>query len=202
MTDKVYEHVTYDYFPDRWRDLAEVQAIVYSDLDEGSAGLDTLAGNMVQLLNDTMILSNSDGSGGADDYACRRWEAILGIEPSGSATLEDRRYAIYLKFFDARPYTWSNLDELLGEVLGSEDSFLIERDVTAKTIHIRIFLESVNMMDSVEAFLDEIVPADMIMTITAYFNRYGEIEDSGKTYAQLESYTYAQMANDRSIVGL
>ena len=33
MTDKVYEHVTYDYFPDRWRDLAEVQAIVYSHHD-------------------------------------------------------------------------------------------------------------------------------------------------------------------------
>lgn len=202
MTDKLYTHSTYEYFPDRWRDLEEVKAIAYSDMDEGSAGLDTLADNIVQSLNDVMILSDKDGSGGADEYACSRWEAILGIEPSGSATLEDRRYAIYLKFFDARPYTWSNLSELLGEVLGSEDSFLIERDVEAKTIQIRIFLESTNMMQSAEDFLDEIVPADMIMTIVPYYNRYSEIEATEKTYAQLESYTYEQLGNDRSVVGL
>lgn len=196
-----YKHSTYDYFPDRWRELEEVKAIIYSDMDSGSAGLDTLAHNIVQLFNDTAVLSD-DGKGGADDYGCSRWESILGIEPSGLATLEDRRYAIYLKFFDARPYTWSNLPQLLEEVIGKEDSFLVERDVSAKTINIRVFLESTYMMDSIKEFLDEVVPADMLMTIVPYYNRYSEIEATGKTYEELEAYAYEQMATDRTVVGL
>lgn len=201
MSDKIYYHTTFQYFPDRWLELAEIQAIAYSDVDDGSAGLDTLADNIEQSLNNVMILSK-DGIGGSDEYGCSRWEKILGIEPPGTATLEDRRYAIYLKFFDARPYTWSNLSELLNEVLGTDNQFLAERDVTKKTITIRLFLESLNQMDSVTDFLDQIVPADMIMTIQQYFNRYSEIEKTGKTYLDLEAFTYDQLKTDRSVIGL
>lgn len=201
MSDKTYYHTTFQYFPDRWLELEEIKAIAFSDIYDGSAGLDTVADNIVQSLNNVMILSK-DGKGGADEYGCSRWEKILGIEPPGTATLEDRRYAIYLKFFDARPYTWSNLSDLLDEVLGADNQFLAERDVTQKTITIRLFLESLNQMDSVTDFLDQIVPADMVMTIQQYFNRYSEIEKTGKTYTDLESYTYDQLRNDRSVVGL
>lgn len=201
MSDKIHYHSTLFYFPDRWRELFEVQAIVYSDMDDGSAGLDTLADNIAQSLNNVMILSNGNVDG-ADDYACSRWEKILGIEPPGTATLEDRRYAIYLKFFDARPYTWNNLSILLDEVLGSHNQYLIERDVTKKTLTVRLFLESLHQMDSVKDFLDQIVPADMILLIDQYFNRYSEIENTGKTYSDLESYTYEQLRIDRSVVGI
>lgn len=201
MSDKVYYHTTFQYFPDRWMELKEVQAIAYSDMDDGSAGLDTLAENIRQSLDNVMILSK-DGTGGADEYGCSRWEKILGIEPPGTATLDDRRYAIYLKFFDARPYTWNNLDELLNEVLGADNQFIAERDVTKKTITIRLFLESLNQMDSVTEFLDQIVPADMILTIQQYFNRYSEIEKAGNLYSDLEKYTYEQIRTEKSIVGL
>ena len=54
MSDKIYYHTTFQYFPDRWLELAEIQAIAYSDVDDGSAGLDTLADNIEQSLNNVM----------------------------------------------------------------------------------------------------------------------------------------------------
>lgn len=188
------------YYPDQWRDLEEVKAIIEST--KGESGFDKAADNVVQSLENVFFLTDENGEGGADEYGCERWEKILDIIPPTGATLDDRRYAIWLKSLDPRPYTWHNLNKLLDDLLGSEGQYVVERNVETKTLQIRIFLESLNQQDLVMNFLDNLVPMDIILVIGQYYNRYSELKKTEKTYTEMNNYTYEQMNSDRSIVGL
>lgn len=181
------------HYPDRWRELKEIQAICDSDLlpvDEVDVHtLPHLWRCMDAELDNVFILPYGD-SEGADEYACSRWEQMLGIVPANDMTLDDRQFNIYTKLYQNTPYSIGKLREMLDYLVGETD-YTLTRDVANKTICVRLSLGSRFKADTVQDLLDKIVPADMILNISVAYTTHDNM--SKYTHDDLSAYTHTEI---------
>ena len=177
------------HLPERWRSLKEVIAICDSDVkpvgDRVEHTLPHLWDCMDAELNNSFILPYEDKDG-ADEYACYRWESILGIIAPDDMTLRDRQFNIYTKLYQSTPYTYNRLEDMLSEFV-EPTNYTMTRDVSSKTIEVKISLKSRFMAESVAELLDRIVPADMILNVIIIYTTYNDI--SQYTHNELSVYT-------------
>lgn len=182
-----------DHFPDRWRNLNEVKAICNSDTepvgDEAYHTLPHLWKCMDDELNNVFIIPYKDAAG-ADDYACSRWEKMLGIAPMYGASLEDRQFNIYTKLIQNTPYTYEKLLTLLDELIGESET-KVENDVENKTLSVKISLKSRLKADAITELLEKIVPANILLNITIVYTTYDDLSD--RTYDELSAYSYNEI---------
>ena len=178
-----------EHLPERWRSLKEVIAICDSDVkpvgDRVEHTLPPLWDCMDAELNNSFILPYEDKHG-ADEYACYRWESILGIVAPDDMTLRDRQFNIYTKLYQSTPYTYNRLEDMLSEFV-EPTNYTMTRDVSSKTIEVKISLKSRFMAESVAELLDRIVPADMILNVIIIYTTYNDI--SQYTHNELSVYT-------------
>lgn len=171
-----------EHYPDRWRELKEIQAICDTDVD----GIDihtlqSLWDCMEQELNNSFILPY-DNHEGMDEYTCSRWEKMLGITPSPLAETSDRQFAIYTRLLQMTPYSDENVNKTLNSILG-EDEYERDIDTESLTYKIVLRLSSRFMVDSINNLMDNIVPANMIL-ITDIRNT---------THEHLENYEHEKL---------
>ena len=206
-----------EHYPDRWRELKEIQAIcktdthnggTYSELTEFSYGelktytcgnltsddtavhtLGHLWGLMEQELNNAFILPYGDKPG-LDNYACSRWERMLGIKVSNEASLDDRQFAIYTRLFQMIPYSLENIRNTLVSLLG-EDKTTITADVENQTVKVVLTLSSRFKSESIKELMENIVPANMILVVDVDNTTHEDLEKY--THEQLEPYTHEQI---------
>lgn len=181
------------HYPDRWRELKEIQAICNSDLlpvdEQDVHTLPHLWKCMDAELNNGFILPYGDMEG-ADEYACSRWEKMLGIVPANDMTLDDRQFNIYTKLYQDTPYSIGKLREILDYLVGETD-YALTRDVVNKTISVKLSLGSRFKANAVQDLLDKIVPADMILNISV---AYTTNENMSKyTHNDLSTYTHNEI---------
>ena len=178
-----------EHLPERWRSLKEVIAICDSDVkpvgDRVEHTLPHLWDCMDAELNNAFILPYGDKEG-ADEYACYRWETILGIVAPDDMPLRDRQFNIYTKLYQSTPYTYNRLEDMLSEFV-EPTNYTMTRDVSSKTIEVKISLKSRFMAESVAELLDRIVPADMILNVIIIYTTYNDI--SQYTHNELSVYT-------------
>lgn len=184
-----------EHFPDRWRDLKEIQAICNSDLkpvnghDEHT--LPHLWKCLENELNNVFILPYGDKPG-ADADACSRWESILGIFPPNDDTLEDRQFRIYTKLIQTLPYSYKNVQKMLDDLVGNEN-YKMTRDVGKKTLDVKVSLggDFEKRADSITDLLDNIVPANIILNIKIAYTTYDNM--SAYTHEELSAYTHKEI---------
>ena len=148
--------------------------------------LQCLWGCIEQELDNNFIIGFGDKVG-ADDYACSRWEAILGIVPSNKAELEDRQIAIYTRMFHMVPYTYENIQKTLDSILGKGNTLLIP-DVEAQTCKVILAVDNRFKFESVKELLDNIIPANMILTVEIDYRTHDDL--SKYTHSRLGNYTH------------
>ena len=187
------------HYPDRWRELKEIQAIVNTDLlpviDENGEvvsdvhTLQHLYDYMEQELKNSLISPYGD-SPGADIETCKRWEKMLGIVPNTGATLEDRVFVIKLRLVQTAPYSLKTIQTLLDNLIGKGQSTLI-RDVDDKSLEVILGLRSRFQIESVREMLDNMIPADMKLNMKIDYTTHDDMAKYDHDF--LSQYTHDEI---------
>ena len=184
-----------EHYPDRWRELKEIKAISNTDIAPVSDGelevhtLQHIWDCIEQELNNAFILSFGDNPG-MDEYACSRWEKMLGIKPSNEASLDDRQFVIYTRLFQMTPYSLENIRKMINSILGDE-STTIDPDVEHQIIKIVLSLSSRFKRDAIKELMENIVPANMILIVDVDNTTHEDLEKY--THEYLEKYTHEEI---------
>lgn len=143
-------------------------------------------------LDNNIAISTSEESGIA------RREKILGIKPLDTASLEDRRLEVLLRWFDMPIYTERVLRAKLDTALGV-GNYVLTIDLDNKTVSCLIELTRRLMFKSVEDLFEQMVPLDYLLSVSLRYNQWKTFEPY--TWQQLEIYTYEQLREESLNVG-
>lgn len=123
----------------------------------------------------------------------KRWEAMLGISPKDTDSLDERRFRILGKQNTDTPYTLRKLEQMLTKLCGV-GGYVIE--LTPKDYHIKVKLAVGNHNNylEVENILNRMIPANMVCHIDLLYNSNTQL--SQFTHAQLSAYTHDQLRNE------
>lgn len=141
-----------DYYPHVLRDYREIKGIA-----DGQQWLfDRLWAAAGRVFENQFVET-------MDDMGLARWERILGIRPKGTATLEERRFAVLLKLNQAQlPYTYRSLRRYLGSVSGDFETRL---NHNAYYLWLRIRLEGYRQRDELAGVLRQMLPANIVLFV-------------------------------------
>ena len=141
----------------------------------------------VQELNDNIMVLTSDEEG------CKRREAILGIVPLDTDTLDERRYRILLRWYDTYPYTENDLTERLTR-LCPDGEFNLTVDYDQLTVDVKLGLTNKKNFAALKELLEELIPLHVYITTELLYNRWSTF--ASKTWAQMASKTWKQAKED------
>lgn len=127
------------------------------------------------------------------EYGISRRERMLNIFPSGSDTLETRKFRLLTFYNQQAPYTRRVLRNLLTALCG-ENGYTLSIDAVNKIIRVRVELTVRGMFNAVQDLLERIVPANMVIDVQLRYNQYNKF--SSFTHAQLAAFTHNQLRNE------
>ena len=122
--------------------------------------------------------------------AVRHWEKILDIIPSGSDTLEDRRFRVQSKMSETASYSESLIDEKLRSLCGDGEYSLVI-DENRQSCTVVITLASKNQLEYVKEMLDNILPLNMLCTVSLMYNTNSMLAEY--THDELSEYTHQEL---------
>jgi hypothetical protein len=122
-----------------------------------------------------------------------RWEAVLNIKPKASDSLEDRKFRIMTRLNEQIPYTITGLRKQM-ETLCGAGNYEILLDNGAYTLSVKVGLAAKNNYDDVDAMVNRMVPANLLVDISLKYNQHVTLEEY--THQQLASYTHYKLRNE------
>lgn len=170
-----------DYLPYIVRDYAEFQGITGAEQPE----FENAWAAVDDLLNNQFITT-------AGNLGLSRWEKILGITPKGTDTLDDRRFRVLTRLNEELPYTLPQLRLILETLCGAGNySAIVEKGTYILVV--KIGLAAKKNFSDVEALLQRVVPANMVVDLSQLYNTHAEL---GRfTHAQLAAFTHDHLRN-------
>lgn len=120
-------------------------------------------------------------------------EDILGIQPSDTASLDDRRLEVLLRWYDTPLYTEVTLRQKLDATLGAGQYDLVI-DLDNKMVSCLVEITRSRMMESVKDMFEQMIPLDYLISVTVRYNQYKKLKPY--TYGQLKVKTYNQLRNE------
>lgn len=140
-----------EYLPLYFQNIREFQWIMYAEQPE----MDLIYQGIEDYINDqffnTLTLEG-----------CKRWEQALGIRPSSSQTLEQRRLVIINRANDLPPYTFKAVKGVM-EALFGKDGFILFEDTENYTLVLRNLTNDRNKWLAAIEMLEKMVPAIIII---------------------------------------
>lgn len=101
-----------------------------------------------------------------DEMGLRHWEHILHILPKRSDTLEERIFRVKTKINQGKlPYTMRTLKRYLKSISSDYTAWV---DTDAYALHIKIQLDGYPQRDMLMNTLENMVPANMILTMQTW----------------------------------
>ncbi len=119
------------------------------------------------------------------EYGAARWEALLGIVPAKSDTLEERRRRILAQYLSKLPYTWRSLARYLGQVT---QGFTLSLDRANYTLYLEIILAGYNQQTAILAVVLDMLPANILLRLKTTVQqrvRQSQIAAAGGTLCQV-----------------
>ena len=156
-----------EYIPYELQGIIDYQEIANAVDNYYSIKIDELE----QLKNNRNILK-------CDEETIRYYESILNITPKSDATLDERRFTIWLKMNNKIPYSEQWLRHWLTNILGI-GNYDLTFDYADYSFILKISLSNQNKFDTVVALLDTIVPAHIAYTITYLYNTWELVFNKG-----------------------
>lgn len=129
-----------------------------------------------------------------DEAGIIMWERILKINALASDTLANRRFRIKVRLFEQLPYTHNKLTETL-ETLCGKGKYFVEYE--GYTIIVRVALESRNNYNSVDSYLQRVLPANLAVDLSLMFNQHWHL--AKYRHFELAQYTHYQLRNRREL---
>lgn len=127
----------------------------------------------------------------ADEYGISRFEKMLNILPYNTDTLEDRRFRILTMYNTNTACTQKVLENMLDSLCG-KGKWKCNLSVQTFTVSIKVALESISQKNSIEEFLKQFLPCNLIYNISLIFTLWRHTkpfrwnEMSAFTWNQLE----------------
>lgn len=159
---------------------------VKAAIDAGDKVSDMVDKSLNELDNNITILT-SEVSG------ISRREKILGIQPPDTASLEDRRLEVLMRWYDTPLYTETTLRNKLDSVLG-KGNYVLVIDLDKKLVECQIELTRRLMFKSVQELFEQMVPLDYLLSVVLRYNQHITLHKF--THGQLKAYTHFSLRND------
>lgn len=141
-----------EYLPPVFGEIQEIKHLMQTDSEE----VNLLWKAYEDLMNDQFVYD-------ATENGIKRWEKILGIKPSASSTLEDRRWEVLNRLNVKIPYTMTMLKNKLSSMYG--DNFSLKLISDTYTLQVRIPMSELKNIESVRNMLDVLVPANLYIDL-------------------------------------
>ena len=145
-----------NYLPEYLREIREYKAILSTEqviFEDGWTCTE-------YALQESFILT-------ATDYGLGRWEKMLGVEPKGNETLDERRFRILAMITSQLPYTYRQLENMLRSLCGAGKS-RIELKPDEYSIKVSVEMSSKNNYQAVVDLLGRVIPANLILNTGLY----------------------------------
>lgn len=159
---------------------------VKASVDAGDKMSEILERHLIELDNNINIMTS-------EESGIARREKILGINPPDTASLEDRRLEVLIRWYDTPVYTEVTLRNKLDSVLG-KGNYRLTIDLDTKTVSCQIELTRRLMFKSVEELFEQMVPLDYLIDITLRYNQHSTL--AKYTHAQLARFTHFDLRNE------
>ena len=141
-----------EYLPPVFGEIQEIKYLMHTDSEE----VNLLWKAYEDLMYDQFVYD-------ATENGIKRWEKILGIKPSASSTLEDRRWEVLNRLNVKIPYTMTMLKNKLSSMYG--DNFSLKLISDTYTLKVRIPMSELKNIESVRNMLDVLVPANLYIDL-------------------------------------
>lgn len=171
-----------DYLPHFLQDFRELSSIVEVEQSE----IDSLNAEAENALADQFIMYLTENG-------AKRWEAVLGISPKDTDTLDERRFRILTKQGTEVPYTVRKLEQMLTSLCGA-DAYVIELTPENYHVEVKLMVGNHNNYSEVQNILNKIIPANLTRHIELMHNTNAIL--STMTHDQLSAYTHEQLRNE------
>ena len=164
-------HINVEY-PDVVIDIREIKACI----DAGD-NVGRILEDYLEEIDHNITIKTAEESG------IQHREKILGIQPLDTASLEDRKVEVLLRWWSSPVYTETTLRQKLDAVLGREN-YILDIELDKKQVSCQVEVTRKYMM----------VPLDYLLEITLRYNQYKKYKPY--TYKQLKEKTYYQLRNE------
>lgn len=171
-----------NYLPYVVRDYDVFKAMMEAEQPE----FETAWASVNDLMNNQFIST-------AGNMGLSRWEQILEITPKGTDTLDDRRFRILTRINEELPYTLPQLRVILETLCGAGNYSATVEEGTY-ILAVKIGLAAKKNFSDVEALLQRVVPANMVVDLSQLYNTH--IELGRFTHAQLAAFTHNHLRNE------
>ena len=141
-----------EYLPPVIRELREIQSLSKSNSKEL-----TLLWQTYEKLLDNQFVHD------AHEEGIKRWEKILEIRPSGSATLDDRRFTILNRLNVKIPYTFTMLKNKFLSMYGEGCTIKLINETN--TVVVRVPASEINKLREIRDMIEVIIPANLILDL-------------------------------------
>lgn len=169
-----------DYLPPVLASIREMQAIMEIEQPEAEMLWDKLSGVMDDQFVET-----------ASEERIKRWEKMMLAAPKESETLDERRFRILTKLAEETPYTWNRLMQALTSLCGEEG---LTAFLDGYTLTVRVPLPSKHNFDAVQAMLNRMVPANIVIDLSLAYNQHQLLQKF--THAQLAEMIHSEIRNE------
>ena len=169
-------------FPEVVLNIKEVKA----SIDAGDKMSDLVDRHLTELDNNITIMDSKESG-------IVRREKILGIKPLDTASLEDRRLEVLMRWYDTPLFTEITLRNKLDSVLG-KDNYVLIIDLDKKLVECQIELTRRLMFKSVQELFEQMVPLDYLLSVVLRYNQHLTLHKF--THGQLKAYTHFSLRND------
>ena len=135
------------------------------------AEMDALGAAADGVLEDQFVVT-------AKERGLARYEAIFGIAPRDTDTLEDRRFRILTKITAQLPYTMRRLRQLLTLLCG-EDGFSVALGSDAYLLIVRVELSARRNLEEAETLVRRMVPANLWVDYSLRYPHAAQVTVAG-----------------------
>ena len=174
-------HINVEY-PDVVIDIREIKACV-----DAGANVGRVLENYLEEIDRNITIKTAEESG------IQHREKILGIQPLDTASLEERKVEVLLRWWSSPVYTETTLRQKLDAVLGREN-YILDIELNKKQVSCQVEVTRKHMIKGVEDLFEQMVPLDYLLEITLRYNQYKKYKPY--TYKQLKEKTYYQLRNE------
>lgn len=128
-------------------EIAKIENLVLEDLWQ----------KIEDALNDQFIVT-------ATEKGLERYEKTLKLRASDSDSIETRRFRLLTRYQEQIPFTFAYLNQSL-TVLLRDKHYEIERDVSKKTLTVKVELAERSQFESVVMMLERTTPQNLVLTV-------------------------------------
>jgi hypothetical protein len=149
-----------EHLPSFVQEYREIQGVMNTENPE----LQSVADDSEKIKNNMFILHT-------DEEGIKRYENMFGLTSSANDSLYDRQTRVLGKYTTTVTHTLRGLIDRLN-ILCGVDNYNLELDANAYTIKVGLDFRVKNVLNTVSAILQTMIPANMVCICTLNYNTH------------------------------